>query len=91
MMHPCLEPLYLIIKKLDTYEQVFSEHEQAPTPPKLFSSISVDSITFRSEVLSRTSLAKPLFLAILANFTTPDRVFLTEMVKRHLYGPIPFI
>ena len=72
-------------------EQVFSEHEQAPTPLKSFSSISEVSMTFRSKVLSRTSLEKPLFLAILANFTTSDRVFLTEMVKRHIYGPIPFI
>ena len=35
-------------------EQVFSEHEQAPTPLKSFSSISEVSMTFRSKVLSRT-------------------------------------
>ena len=58
-------------------KQVFSEHEQAPTPPKSFSSISEVSMTFRSNVLARTSssLEKPLFLAILANFTTSGRVF----------------
>ena len=33
-------------------------------------------------------LRKPLFLA---NLTTSGRVFLTEMVKRHIYGPKPFI
>ena len=39
-------------------------------------------MTFRSKVLARTSSSceKPLFLAILANFTTSGRVFLTEMV-----------
>ena len=48
-------------------KQVFSEHEQAPTPPKSFSSISEVSMT------------------------TSGRVFLTEMVKRHIYGLGPFI
>ena len=39
-----------------------------------------------------SSLEKPLFFfAILANFTTSGRVFLTEMVKRHIYGPRPFM
>ena len=48
------------------------------------------SMTFRSKVLARTSLSleKPIYLAIL---TTSGRVFLTEMVKRHIYGPRPFI
>ena len=41
-----------------TLSQVFSEHKQAPTPPKSFSSISEVSMTFRSKVLSRTSLRK---------------------------------
>ena len=43
--------------------------------------------------LARTilSLKKTLVLAILANLTTSGRVFLTEMVKRHIYGPRPFI
>ena len=51
------------------------------------------SMTFRSKVLARTSssLEKPLFWAILANFTTSARVMLTEMVKRHIYGLRPFI
>ena len=51
------------------------------------------SMTFRSKVLARTSssIEKPLFWAILANLTTSGRVFLTEMVKRHIYGPRPFI
>ena len=31
------------------------------------------------------------FWAILANLTTSGRVFLTEMVKGHIYGPRPFI
>ena len=50
-------------------------------------------MTFRSKVLARTSssLEKPLFLAIWATLTTSGRVFLTEMVKRHIYGPKPFI
>ena len=50
-------------------------------------------MTFRSKVLARTSssLEKPLFWAILANLTTSGGVFLTEMVKRHIYGPRPFI
>ena len=50
-------------------------------------------MTFRSNVLARTSsgLEKPLFWAILANLTTSGRVFLSEMVKRHIYGPRPFI
>ena len=34
---------------------------------------------------------KPLFWAILANLTTSGGVVLTEMVKRHIYGPRPFI
>ena len=71
---------------------VFSEHEQAPTPQKSFSSMSEVSMTFRSKVLSRRMLEKKTpFLAILANLTTSGRVFLTEMVKRHFYGPRPFI
>ena len=51
------------------------------------------SMTFRSKVQARTSssLEKLLFLAILANLTTSGRVFLTEMVKRHIYGPRPLI
>ena len=51
------------------------------------------SMTFRSKVLARTSssLEKPLYWDILANLTTSRRVFLTEMVKRHIYGPRPFI
>ena len=51
------------------------------------------SMTFRSKVLARTSscLEKPLFWAISANLTTSGRVILTEMVKRHIYGPRPFI
>ena len=50
-------------------------------------------MTFRSNVLARTcsSLEKSLFLAILANLTTSGRVFLTEMVKRRIYGPRPLI
>ena len=50
-------------------------------------------MTFRSNVLARTnsSLEKPLFWAILANLTISGRVFLTEMVKSHIYGPRPFI
>ena len=46
-----------------------------------------------SKVLARTSssLENPLFLAILAKFTTSGRVFLTKMVKRHIYEPRPFI
>ena len=64
-------------------KQVFSEHEQAPTPPKSFSSISELSKTFRSKVLSRTNLEKPLFLAILANFTTFGRVFDRNGQKAH--------
>ena len=32
-----------------------------------------------------------IFLDILANLTTFRRVFLTEMVTRHIYGPTPFI
>ena len=57
-------------------------------------------MTFRSKVLSRTSLEKPLFLAILAYFTTSEPVFfdrngqkalLTEIVKKHIYGLRPFI
>ena len=80
-----------MIRFIINNEQVFSEHEQAPTPPKSFSSISEISMTFRSKVLFHTSLEKSLFLAILANFTTSGRVFLTEMVKRHIYGPRLFI
>ena len=51
------------------------------------------SKSFRSKVLARTSscLEKPLFWAILAKLTTSGSVFLTEMVKRHIYGPRPFI
>ena len=73
--------------------QVFSEHEQAPTPLKSFSSISEVSKTFRLKVLARTSssLEKPLVLGILANLTPSGRVFFTEMVKRHIYGPRHFI
>ena len=81
------------IQKFWPVQQVFSEHEQTPTPPKSFSSISEDSITFRSRVLSHTSssLEKPLFSDILANLTTSGRGFLTEMVKRHIYRLRPFI
>ena len=51
------------------------------------------SITFRSKVLGRTSLSleKTLFWAILPNLTTSGRVVLTQMVKRHIYRPRPFI
>ena len=50
-------------------------------------------MTFRSKVLARTSssLEKPLYLDILANLTTSGRVFLTEMVKRHICRLRPFI
>ena len=90
-IHMCIGCMHFKYRNLKT--QVFSEHEQAQTPPKSFSSISEVSMTFRSKVLSRTSssLENPICLAILANFTTSGRVFLTEMVKRHIYGPRPFI
>ena len=50
-------------------------------------------MTFSLKVIAHTSssLEKPLFLAILANLTTSGRVFLIEMVKRHIHGPRPFI
>ena len=50
-------------------------------------------MTFRSKVLARTSSGpqKPLFWAILTNLPTSGWVVLTEMVKRHIYGPRPFI
>ena len=51
------------------------------------------SMTLRSKVLARTSssLEKPLVVNILANWTTSGQVCLTEMVKKHIYWPRPFI
>ena len=61
-------------------KEVFMKHEQAPTAPKL------EGVWFL-QILNIFSMKT----AILANLTTTGRVFLTEMVKRHIYGPRPFI
>ena len=62
-------------------KEVFVKHEQAPTAPKLEGLwVFVD---FGYIISMKT--------AILAHLTTSGGVFLTEMVKRHIYRPIPFI
>ena len=62
-------------------KEVFVKHEQAPATPKL------EGLWFfcRFQIYF---LRKPLFLA---NVTTSVLVSLTEMAKRHFYGPRPFI
>ena len=62
------------------YKEVFVKHEQAPTAPKL------KGVCFFCK-FKIYFLRKPLFVA---NLTTSGRVFLTEMVKMHIFEPIPF-
>ena len=71
--------------------EMVEKHIYGPRP--LIWAYNQVSETFRSKVLAHTSssLWKPRFWAILANLTTSGGVFLTEMVKRHIYGPRPFI
>ena len=68
---------------INCIKQVFSEHEQAPTPSKSFSNISEDSITFRSKVLSRTSLEKKRYFGQFYNFWSG--IFDRNAQKAHLW------
>ena len=90
------KPLFFFFANLTTSGGVFltemvKRHIYGPRP--FIWAHNQVSMTFRSKVLARTSysLGKPLFWAILANLTTSGGVFLTEMVKRHIYWPRPFI
>ena len=64
--------LHCVINK-----EVFVKHEKAPTAIKL------EGVWYFVD-LRYILYKKPLYLA---NLTTTGRVFLTEMVKRHIYGP----
>ena len=61
-------------------KEVFVKHEQAPTAPKLegYEFLQILNIFFMK-------------IAIFGHFYSFRSDFLTEMAKRHIYGPIPFI
>ena len=61
-------------------KEVFVKHEEAPTVPKLEGEwffVDFKYIFYETRFFT--------------NLTTSGRVLLIEMVKRHIYGPRPFI